>query len=101
VAGPRSRLHPDRPTAAGVSLIRPPHPPPPTAMPWCETCSRFLNPNSLEPDGSCPTCGRVVAEPGAAEEETPKAPWHFKLLLVAVVIYLTWRFIQIISWIVT
>jgi hypothetical protein len=42
-----------------------------------------------------------VAEPGAAGEKTPTAPWHFKLLLVAVVIYLTWRFVQIIGWIVT
>jgi hypothetical protein len=70
-------------------------------MPWCETCSRFLNPNTLNADGSCPACGRVVAEPGAAAEEAPKAPWHFKLLLVAVVIYLTWRVVQMISWVVT
>ena len=72
-------------------------------MPWCETCSRFLNPNSLDADGSCPTCGRVVAEPkaAAADEEAAKAPWHFKLLLVLVIAYLTWRTIQIISWVVT
>jgi hypothetical protein len=69
-------------------------------MPWCETCSRFLNPNSLEPDGSCPTCGRVVAEPKDVEE-LPKAPWHFKLLLVAVVLYLGWRLVQMIGWIIT
>jgi hypothetical protein len=72
-------------------------------MPWCETCSRFLNPNSLNPDGSCPSCGRVVAEPAAtdAAEAQVKAPWHFKLLLVAVVVYLTWRIVQMISWVVT
>ena len=71
-------------------------------MPWCETCSRFLNPNSLEPDGSCPTCGRVVAEPRVAgEEELPRAPWHFKLLLVAVVVYLGWRLVQLIGWLAT
>jgi hypothetical protein len=69
-------------------------------MPWCETCSRFLNPNTLDSDGTCPTCGRVVAEPGEAEAP-PKAPWHFKLLLVAVVIYLAWRLIQMIGWLVT
>jgi hypothetical protein len=75
-------------------------------MPWCETCSRFYNPNSLGPDGSCPTCGRVVADPPAPEAEgdeaKPKdrAPWHFKLLLVLVVVYLTYRFIQIGGWIV-
>jgi hypothetical protein len=72
-------------------------------MPWCETCSRFLNPNSLGPDGSCPSCGRVIAEPEppGEEEEPTKAPWHFKLLLVLVVAYLTWRTIQIIGWIIT
>jgi hypothetical protein len=72
-------------------------------MPWCETCSRFLNPNSLNPDGSCPSCGRVVAEPATtdAAEVQAKAPWHFKLLLVAVVVYLTWRIVQMISWVVT
>jgi hypothetical protein len=70
-------------------------------MPWCETCSRFLNPNSLGPDGSCPSCGRIVAAPGTATEEQVKAPWHFKLLLVAVVVYLAWRLIQVAGWIIT
>jgi hypothetical protein len=78
-------------------------------MPWCETCSRFYNPNTLGPDGSCPECGRVVAEPKDPEaadgEAKPKgkekegAPWHFKLLLVLIVVYLTYRFIQIGGWI--
>ncbi|MBV8295846.1 MAG: hypothetical protein JO085_03340 [Acidimicrobiia bacterium] len=35
-------------------------------------------------DGSCPTCGRVIAEPA-------KVPWHFKLLVVATVLYLGFR----------
>jgi hypothetical protein len=45
----------------------------------------------------------VVAEPKPAgvEEETPKAPWHFKLLLVLVIAYLAWRTVQIVGWIVT
>ena len=45
----------------------------------------------------------MVAEPKAAtaEEETPKAPWHFKLLLVLVIAYLAWRTVQIVGWIVT
>jgi hypothetical protein len=79
-------------------------------MPWCETCSRFLNPNSLEADGSCPTCGRVVVDPeklatdrakASDGEVGQKAPWHFKLLIAAVVLYLGWRFVQVIGWIVT
>ncbi|HEY7072233.1 MAG TPA: hypothetical protein VH479_19045 [Acidimicrobiales bacterium] len=76
-------------------------------MPWCETCSRFLNPNTLEPDGSCPTCGRVVAEPAPEDAATgtgdtevkKKAPWHFKILLAFIVVYLVFRFIQIGTWI--
>ena len=78
-------------------------------MPWCETCSRFLNPNTLEPDGSCPTCGRVIAAPadrpaavpGADGQGEVRAPWHFKLLLVALVVYLGWRLVQMVGWIVT
>jgi hypothetical protein len=78
-------------------------------MPWCETCSRFLNPNSLEPDGTCPTCGRVVAEPSepgaattstAAEADREKAPWHFKLLVAVTVIYLAWRAAEMVGWVV-
>jgi hypothetical protein len=70
-------------------------------MPWCETCSRFLNPNSLEPDGTCPTCGRQVAEPAGQHAATrQRAPWHFKLLVLATVIYLGWRLVQLIEWVV-
>ena len=34
----------------------------------------------------------------AGEQRTP---WHFKLLIVLVVAYLTWRIIQMIGWVVT
>ena len=42
-------------------------------------------------EGSCPTCGRELEPP-------VKAPWHFKLLVVSVVIYLGWRAWQGIEW---
>ena len=60
-------------------------------MPWCENCSRFYNPTSMGEGGECPTCGRVI---GA----TPRAPWHFKLLLAATAVYLGWRVIQGVGW---
>ena len=69
-------------------------------MPWCEACSRFFTPPSMNPDGSCPSCGRVLVEPAAVATETPRAPWHFKVLVAAVVVYLGWRLVQLIAWIV-
>lgn len=37
-------------------------------------------------------------EPDGAHEEHPRAPWHFKVLLVGTVIYLGYRLYQGISW---
>jgi hypothetical protein len=67
-------------------------------VPWCDDCSRFWSPNTLPPDGACPTCGRILAKPG--EQGPQKAPWHFKLLVVAVVLYLGWRAVQLVEWVV-
>lgn len=47
-------------------------------------------------DGSCPTCGRQLGEQ-TVKTKAPRAPWHFKLLVVALVIYLGWRLIQLIQ----
>jgi hypothetical protein len=63
-----------------------------------------MNPNTLQADGTCPECGRTVEAPrtaGAVAAERDKAPWHFKLILALTVIYLTWRFIQMITWVVS
>ncbi len=62
-------------------------------MPWCDDCARFWNPNSMGTGGECPSCGRVIAAP-------PKAPWHFKLLVGAASVYLLWRFVQGVAWVV-
>jgi hypothetical protein len=71
-------------------------------VPWCETCDRFYNPNSLEPDGTCPTCGREVADPSTVATATDdRVPWHFKLLVVGVVGYLGWRFVELVGAIVS
>lgn len=91
-------------------------------MPWCETCAKFWNPSSMRADGTCPTCGRSLATavapadgdgaeavsiPGAGQRltgadlremagEDAKAPWHFKLMVVALAIYLGWRAVQLV-----
>jgi hypothetical protein len=59
-----------------------------------------MNPNTLKVDGTCPTCGTKVAEPGE-ETEPGKAPWHFKLLVALTVVYLGWRLIQMATWVLT
>jgi hypothetical protein len=67
-------------------------------MPWCETCARFFNPNSLRRDGTCPACGRVVAEPRGPEAAVARPPWHFWVFVAAAVIYLGWRLVQGVAW---
>ena len=69
----------------------------------------------MREDGSCPTCGQVLevrrrprppaavtgpGEPGDDEPglPVPKAPWHFKVMLLALVIYLSWRAVQGMGW---
>jgi hypothetical protein len=74
-------------------------------MPWCETCSRFWNPNSVPPEGRCPSCGATLEVPPQAEPVEPvepyRAPWHFKLMVVLAVVYLGWRLVQLVQVMVT
>lgn len=89
-------------------------------MPWCDACDRFLSPSTVKVDGTCPSCGRVV-QPGHAhapatkgtdeparratdapagddEEELPPIPWHLWLLAAALAVYLGYRAMQGIEW---
>jgi hypothetical protein len=73
------------------------------AMPWCDGCDRFWTLDALDGGGGggtadCPNCGSVLALPTAAEDQG--APWHFKLMVAAVVAYLGWRAIQLLVWLV-
>ena len=64
-------------------------------MPWCEECARYFAPTAMTAEGSCPSCGRVLeAQSSAADEE--KTPWHFKLLVVALLAYLGWRIVDLL-----
>ena len=62
-------------------------------MPWCETCTKFQPPKALTETGACPDCDTVIGEP-------PKVPWHFKLLVLALALYLGWRLWQLVAWLV-
>ncbi len=67
----------------------------------------------MEGNGACPQCKTVLATrgalrmearslgvpaPGETEGEAPKAPWHFKLAILTLVIYLSWRLSQLIAY---
>ena len=81
-------------------------------MPCCETCAKYLAPSAMNQDCSCPACGRVVSTTTINGTNTPKnldlkrlarggndedvsLPWHFKLLVGALVLYLSWRVIDL------
>ena len=83
-------------------------------MPWCEDCAKYWTPSAMNDDGTCPSCGRVVEPPKPAPLVTARsldlkklaagadgspddasAPWHFKLLIVLMGLYLAWRIVDI------
>ena len=69
-------------------------------MPYCHDCEKYWTPNSMNEDGTCPQCGELVEEPHAHDEgdaDNEKTPWHFKLLVATLGVYLTWRFVQIFT----
>lgn len=82
-------------------------------MPWCEECAKYWAPSAMRPDGSCPRCGVIIdgsTRPKATArdlklrdlasstrsggDDDEKAPWHFKLLVVALIGYIGWRLID-------
>lgn len=72
-------------------------------MPWCEQCAKYLAPSAMSPDGTCPTCGRsaqgsTLTDGAAERNDEPvdeSTPWHFKLLVAALIVYLGWRVVEI------
>ena len=63
----------------------------------CLKCNTFVDAATVIVSGVCPTCGRPlddIPEPAA----DPKAPWHFKVLVGLVCVYLAWRVAQMIGW---
>lgn len=83
-------------------------------MPWCEDCAKYWAPSAMNDDGTCPSCGRLVEAPKAASTVTARtldlkklaagadgtaddvrAPWHFKLLVVLLALYLGWRVVDL------
>ncbi len=71
-------------------------------MPWCDTCDVYLAPNSVDASGICPTCGHGVdtADRIQAESVDQAVPWHFWIVVVAVVAYLGWRLVEGVGWLI-
>ncbi len=76
-------------------------------MPWCDNCSAYRAPSALGADGSCPACGRPVPRSSFADkvveeggDAKARIPWHFWVMLIALAIYLGWRLIQGIGWVI-
>ena len=78
-------------------------------MPWCEPCAKYFAPSALSTDGECPDCQSAVDTVLAsgrkkvdvldlkklAGVDGDKTPWHFKLLVGLLCLYLGWRVVQI------
>jgi hypothetical protein len=69
-------------------------------MPWCAGCDRFLSPSTVRADGSCPTCGKFVDPEGGRARALKRIPWHLKLLLGVFALYLGYRVVQGIDWLI-
>lgn len=69
-------------------------------MPFCEDCDKYYTPTSLSVGGTCPKCGRTLYDDGDERDQKAHLPWHFKLLLVVFAVYLGWRLVQGVEWVV-
>ena len=67
-------------------------------MPWCDACDVYLAPNSVTTEGVCPTCGGRVDHGDRVALGDQTIPWHFWVVVVALVAYLGWRLRQGVAW---
>lgn len=51
--------------------------------------------------GTCPKCGGRVEDAYGRPAASQKVPWHFWLFVGAAGIYLGWRLLQGVWWLVT
>jgi len=78
-------------------------------MPWCEPCEKYFTPSAMTTHNQCPVCGnsvQIVSLNGRikadnldlkvlAGVEDESLPWHFKLLVGLLILYLGWRIVQL------
>jgi hypothetical protein len=61
----------------------------------CPTCGRALAPSTTSEPAAAPA---RPAGPASAEEKAKGAPWHFKVLVVGVTVYMVYRIYWLIEW---
>ncbi|HJM22244.1 MAG TPA: hypothetical protein QF409_09685 [Acidimicrobiales bacterium] len=65
-------------------------------MTWCDRCQREFDVGLLRDDGGCPACGQLLTDAPSGGS----APWHFWVVAAAAALYLGWRALQGIIWVV-
>ncbi len=68
-------------------------------MPWCDSCDKYLAPSAAKADGSCPDCGTEVDVGDTVAQVEQPVPWHFWIVVVALVAYLGWRLVDGARWV--
>ncbi len=68
-------------------------------MPWCDNCDAYRAPTALAPDRTCTVCSNEVDTSDLQGTSQAKAPWHFWLMVAALVLYLGWRLIEGVIWV--
>ncbi len=74
-------------------------------MAWCDDCDRYVTPTSVTDDGTCPFCDsyKVLVDrqdPSVEAPAQPGAPRHFKLIVVLTALYLAWRLVEFVIWLI-
>lgn len=71
-------------------------------MPWCDPCSVYHASADVD-DGQCPDCGESVSHDDHVSNEVEEertvgqsAPWHFWIVVVALIAYIVWRIVDLI-----
>ena len=70
-------------------------------MPWCDHCDQYRAPTALNEDGTCPTCNNEVDTEDMKVSVRARAPWHFWVMVAALVLYLGWRAVEGVVWVIS
>ncbi|MAW72542.1 MAG: hypothetical protein VYC75_11145 [Actinomycetota bacterium] len=64
-------------------------------MTWCDRCNREFDIGLVDDQGGCPACGQWLGDPPSGGS----VPWHFWVVVTGAVLYLGWRALEGIVWV--